>query len=257
MFGKSSKKSPMQSEALPKYERLYARPSVELDTTYGLQSDSTNASDDYGDDYSPRLIAHPPPRRPGRVKQAMMAILTLLATLDLCYRAYELVERRIRSEISCNCGDTLTEAVANNCRYDSFAAAWLPPHCRNDALIDAFERAGPNPDGSWNYYADRNKTRRLSLEQVARLPETGGGHFFATHQWHLVHCAYYWKKMFLAPKEGTVIEKRYDNMGHLEHCEMMFLKRDDLDTIVTEAGVSLHSDVAVIAKRPGHEHGDS
>ncbi|PLB53272.1 hypothetical protein P170DRAFT_445064 [Aspergillus steynii IBT 23096] len=147
------------------------------------------------------------------------------------------------------------EALSNNCRYDSFAAAWLPPHCRNDALIDAFERAGPNPDGSWTYYADRNKTQRLSLEQVSRLPETGGSHFFATHGWHLVHCAYYWKKMFLAPTEGTVIEKRYDNLAHLEHCEMMFLKRDDLDTIVTEAGVSLHSDVAVVVKGAGHEHG--
>jgi hypothetical protein len=70
------------------------------------------------------------------------------------------------------------------------------------------------------------------------LPDMGG-HFFATHHWHLVHCAYYWKKMFLASKTGTVIEHRYNNLAHINHCEMMFLKRDPLDKIVTEAGVSL------------------
>ncbi|KAE8386112.1 hypothetical protein BDV23DRAFT_187585 [Aspergillus alliaceus] len=153
----------------------------------------------------------------------------------------------------CNCGETVSEAIANGCRYDSFAAAWLPPACRNDELIDHFEHAGPNPDGSWLYYADKNKTQVLSLEEVSMLPETGG-HFFTTHQWHLVHCAYYWKKMFLAIEKGTIIEHRYNNLAHLEHCKMMFLKRDPLDTIVTEAGVSLHSDVIVIAQK--HDHGN-
>ncbi|KAE8152262.1 hypothetical protein BDV25DRAFT_138077 [Aspergillus avenaceus] len=142
-------------------------------------------------------------------------------------------------------------SIANGCRYDSFAAAWLPPACRNDELIDQFERAGPNPDGSWPYYGDKNKTQVLSLEEVSMLPETGG-HFFSTHQWHLVHCAYYWKKMFLALKDGTIIEHRYNNLAHLGHCEMMFLKRDPLDTIVTEAGVSLHSDVIVTVQKHGH-----
>lgn len=102
------------------------------------------------------------------------------------------------------------------------------------------------------YYADKNKTRTLSLEEVSMLPKTGS-HFFTTHQWHLVHCAYYWKKMFLAAEMGTVIEARYNNLAHINHCEMMFLKRDALDTIVTEAGVSLHSDRMVVAKKHGHE----
>jgi hypothetical protein len=82
---------------------------------------------------------------------------------------------------------------------------------------------------------------------------TKGVHF-TTHQWHLVHCAYYWKKMFLAAGKGTIIEHRYNNMAHLDHCEMMFLKRDPLGTIVTTAGVSLHLDVVVIAKKHGHGH---
>jgi hypothetical protein len=185
------------------------------------------------------------------IKQTILMLLAGVGLMNMGYQVYWLF-RPVRP-ISCNCGETVSEAIANGCRYDSFAAAWLPPACRNDELIDHFEHAGPNPDGSWPYYGDKNKTQVLSLEQVSLLPETGG-HFFTTHQWHLVHCAYYWKKMFLATEKGTTIEHRYNNLVHLDHCEMMFLKRDPLDTIVTEAGVSLHSDVIVIAQK--HNHGD-
>ncbi|KAE8381326.1 hypothetical protein BDV26DRAFT_278892 [Aspergillus bertholletiae] len=185
-----------------------------------------------------------------RVRYAILILFATFGFLDLTYRAY--ASFRSRQPISCNCGETIEEAIANNCKYDSIAAAWLPPACRNDELLEQFERSGPNSDGSWMYYADRNKTRVLSLEEVSQLPKTGS-HFFTTHQWHLVHCAYYWKKMFLAAETGTVIEARYNNLAHINHCEMMFLKRDTLDTIVTEAGVSLHSDRMVVAKKHGHE----
>ncbi|GAB1199700.1 hypothetical protein APSETT444_009057 [Aspergillus pseudonomiae] len=185
-----------------------------------------------------------------RIRYAFLLLLATVGFLDLTYRAYIMI--RSRKPISCNCGETVEEAIANNCRYDSIAAAWLPPACRNDELLEQFETSGPNSDGSWMYYADKNKTRVLSLEEVSMLPKTGS-HFFTTHQWHLVHCAYYWKKMFLAAEMGTVIEARYNNLAHINHCEMMFLKRDALDTIVTEAGVSLHSDRMVVAKKHGHK----
>jgi hypothetical protein len=32
----------------------------------------------------------------------------------------------------CSCGRNLAEARANGCKYDSVAAAWLPPACRDD-----------------------------------------------------------------------------------------------------------------------------
>lgn len=185
-----------------------------------------------------------------RVRYAFLLLLATFGFVDLTYRAYTLIQSR--KPISCNCGETVEEAIANSCRYDSIAAAWLPPACRNDELLEQFEISGPNSDGSWTYYADKNKTQILSLEEVSMLPKTGS-HFFTTHQWHLVHCAYYWKKMFLAAEAGTVIEARYNNLAHINHCEMMFLKRDALDTIVTEAGVSLHSDRIVVAKKHGHE----
>ena len=33
---------------------------------------------------------------------------------------------------SCDCGPSIAEALNRGCKYDSLAAAWLPPHCRDD-----------------------------------------------------------------------------------------------------------------------------
>lgn len=179
-----------------------------------------------------------------------LIFLALFGLLDLGYRTYTLMQSH--RPISCNCGDTIAEALAQGCKYDSLAAAWLPPACRDNVLNEAFEHAGSNDDGSWPYYADLNKTRLLSLEEVSMIPETGGN-FFTTQRWHLVHCMYYWKKMFLAGERNTRIEHRYNNMNHINHCEMMVLAQYPLDEIATTAGVSLHSDV-VPGKPSKHHH---
>ena len=55
------------------------------------------------------------------------------------------------------------------------------PACKNNKLIDKFKHVGPNPDGSWDYYADKNKKQALSLDQIAMFPEMKGCHFFTTH----------------------------------------------------------------------------
>lgn len=38
------------------------------------------------------------------------------------------------------------------------------------------------------------------------------------------------------------MEKHYDRLGHINHCEMMFLMPGDLDEIITEAAVGLSGD---------------
>lgn len=54
----------------------------------------------------------------------------------------------------CDCGKTIEEAQRRECKYDALATAWLPSYCRDDELTAEFERAGPGPDGAWNYFAD-------------------------------------------------------------------------------------------------------
>ncbi|GKT84507.1 hypothetical protein Ct61P_02357 [Colletotrichum tofieldiae] len=176
--------------------------------------------------------------------------------------------------LSCNCGETIQEARANGCVYDSLAAAWLPPHCRSPELTAEFESLGPNdPDtagNTWGYWHDKNQTHPMTLSEVSQLPEAArhGQHarFFTTHEWHLTHCVFYWRKMWEAArcargepgascgKNGVlIIEKRYDTLMHINHCMTMFLMRDPLDHIAAEAGVALHSDELHIAKPHKHE----
>ncbi|KAK6066894.1 hypothetical protein SCUP234_11650 [Seiridium cupressi] len=181
---------------------------------------------------------------------------------------YTLVRTQFHvQQLSCNCGDTLDEALKNDCVYDSLAAAWLPPHCRSEALSLEFESSGPNPPDAWGntwpYWADANKTKPLTLEDVSRLPMAGPdqpSHFFATYQWHIMHCVFYWRKMWdsaqrtkgifttAGESEPLLVEKRYDTLMHINHCKQMFLKRNSLDAIATEAGVALHSDEIHISK---------
>ena len=52
--------------------------------------------------------------------------------------------------LSCNCGESVKEAISHGCKYDSLAAAWLPDWCRDDELLAEFEKLGPNADGSWD-----------------------------------------------------------------------------------------------------------
>ncbi|EXF81315.1 hypothetical protein CFIO01_00977 [Colletotrichum fioriniae PJ7] len=212
--------------------------------------------------------------------QAVSYAGRLLTVLLAAYGLYSLLtsdspSRFQPQDISCNCGETIAEARANGCVYDSLAAAWLPPHCRSPELTTEFESLGPNePDtmgNTWGYWHDKNQTHPMTLEEVSQLPEAArhGQHarFFTTHQWHLVHCVFYWRKMWEAArcsrgvvgascgKDGMlVIEKRYDTLMHINHCMTMFLMRDPLDHIAAEAGVALHSDELHIAKP--HKHQD-
>ena len=86
---------------------------------------------------------------------------------------------------SCRCGATISEALSNNCRYDSHATAWLPPHCLDEELLAEWEQAGPGPNGTWEYYADADGTQPLSVEEVAMLPKTDG-FFWMTQEWHVM-----------------------------------------------------------------------
>ena len=152
-------------------------------------------------------------------------------------------------EISCSCGTSLAEAAFLNCKYDSIAAAYLPPHCRDDELTALFDKSGPAPDGSWYYYSDWDKTSTLNLSQIAAMGGTRE-HFFTTHEWHIAHCTWTWRKQVRAKDTGITIDKRSRGVDHVAHCEMMFMKRDALDAVVTGSGVALDADLLPVP----HKH---
>ncbi|KAG5979806.1 hypothetical protein E4U55_004743 [Claviceps digitariae] len=140
--------------------------------------------------------------------------------------------------ISCSCGNSTAQALALNCKYDSLAAAWLPPHCRDDELTAEFERSGPGKNGQWTYWRDQARTQEIRLDELAMMGDDPHFRFYMTGRWHVVHCIFYWRKEHRARFNGKVVEPRSDSEGHIKHCGKVILG-PEYETI---AGVELNTD---------------
>ncbi|KAK4613701.1 hypothetical protein CLAFUW4_09153 [Fulvia fulva] len=127
------------------------------------------------------------------------------------------------------------------CKYDALASAWLPPACVDEALSYEFDHAGPQPDGSWVYYTDYDKTGTYTLEEVAMLANTGAC-YYNTMAWHLAHCTYNWRKAVRSKWTGVTLEYRSDTEEHVSHCEMMFKDRTPLEYVGTVSLVTTNAD---------------
>lgn len=125
----------------------------------------------------------------------------------------------------CDCGKTVEAAIAKGCQYDTLAAAWLPPHCRDDELTAELDRSSPGPNGEGTYVLDIDRTLQLTLEEVSRMADNMSTSLIHMElEWHLYHCTYYWRKQFRAWRSGTtVVEKIYGTEAHITHCSKILL----------------------------------
>ena len=57
-----------------------------------------------------------------------------------------------------------------------------------------------------------------------------------------MHYYFYWRKLFRLEKTGIIIERHYDNMHHIEHCERITVGPGSMEDISTVAQVALLSD---------------
>lgn len=89
---------------------------------------------------------------------------------------------------SCDCGNSVEEAVGRGCKYDSLAAAWLPEHCRDDQLTAEFETQGPGPNGSWTYWRDSKHTIEISIPEIAAMAGDRDHLFRMSWDWHRGKC---------------------------------------------------------------------
>ncbi|PYH94053.1 hypothetical protein BO71DRAFT_484097 [Aspergillus ellipticus CBS 707.79] len=140
----------------------------------------------------------------------------------------------------CNCGTTIQEALSLNCVYDSLSAAWLPPYCRDDELTAQFERAGPGPNGTWNFFYDENGTMPIPKAEIAALGEAGGS-FWASEEWHAAHCLFYWQKYYRMRETGVVIEARFDSLHHVKHCTQLIMDPGPGYFVLIEVPVVMNS----------------
>ena len=140
----------------------------------------------------------------------------------------------------CDCGSSIAEAKSMGCIFDALASAWLPSECRDDELTAEFNRSRSGPDGSWPYYADANGTIPITTTDIALMGGTSKL-WYSTKEWHVVHCNFYWRKKFRMKKTGRLIERRYDRMEHIRHCNGVVMNDLPMDSIAVHAGVSLNS----------------
>jgi hypothetical protein len=141
----------------------------------------------------------------------------------------------------CYCGHSIAEAKSLGCSYDALAIAWTPPECTDLELTEEFNNAGRGPNGRWAYYADRNGTIPLTDYEVSMMSDTNN-YFYATHEWHLVHCNFSWRKLFRSQMNGVIMDREKLSLEHISHCGMLEGPKYhhlQLDTIATQLRNSL------------------
>jgi hypothetical protein len=181
-------------------------------------------------------------RRVQLTAMVVTGILSLYGTLDLGIRIHGFIQNPTIDKTSCNCGSSVAEALSLGCKFVPMASAWLPPACIDEELSSEFDKAGPGPSNSWRYYADvTNNTSLLTLSEVALLANTPKVLYYTTVEWHIVHCAYYWKKLHRSRWTGVLIEPRYDTEKHMDHCLKMFLDTTERGLIGSQQGAALNS----------------
>ena len=160
------------------------------------------------------------------ISHSFLAFLGYLSTA--VYTREQPLITQLPQAVSCHCGSNIIEAKSLGCKYDSLSLSWLPAQCRDDDLTAEFEHAGPNPDGSWPYYADKAANVSISIEEVAQLADLPRSQavFYTTTGWHVAHCAFYWRKEYRMRAKGSMMESRYDKESHIKHCYMAFMSED-------------------------------
>ncbi|GAB0137726.1 hypothetical protein EsDP_00005981 [Epichloe bromicola] len=195
--------------------------SLDTENTYGEESCKDGLLRPLGSPTTPEVGRQSVYLVSLRVTKDVLLLLTSLIAIVACWRAPSL-EGGKSPTTPCDCGNSVAEAKAMGCVYDDLAPAWLPQHCMDHELKAVFDKAGDGPGGRWQYFADANLTQRLTVDEVALFADSPEKYFYSTPRWHLMHCNYYWRKMFRSHLNGVQIEGRYNSERHVKHCGEVF-----------------------------------
>jgi hypothetical protein len=184
----------------------------------------------------------------------VVCTFALWGCVDVVSRAVHSLSNRLQTETpACWCGTTDEQAVAMGCHYDHLAVDWLPESCIDKDLVIEFDASGPGADGAWPYYDVGNSTKAMGgssgfvpinntdIEDFARA----GRWYFATREWHILHCMFTWRKQFRARFDASNVEPWNNHEEHIQHCSDYImqtvrwgLSKDTVDTTIL--GVDRH-----------------
>lgn len=150
------------------------------------------------------------------------------------------------NNLHCWCGSTDEQAIAMGCHYDHLAVDWLPDSCIDKDLVDEFDVSGPETDGSWPYFELRDATENDGIPDFVTVNSTGidelaeaGMVYFATREWHILHCMFTWRKQFRARYDESRVEPWNNHEDHIQHCSDYIMRtvnwglsKDSVDTQV-------------------------
>ena len=204
----------------------------------------------------PLLCNH---RRPTSANKATKFLLFLLVPVniwgfvDLSLRLSQWRKALTRdANPPCWCGTSNEEAIAMGCIYDHIAVDWLPPDCTDRDLVAEFDRSGPGPNGTWPYFVLSTVSEKepqfapLDIAQIDTYAAQGTD-YFATREWHILHCMFIWRKQLRAGLSGKVVEPWNNHEEHIKHCSSYIVdairtnqRLDDIDTWIP--GTNRHLD---------------
>ncbi|KAJ6142705.1 hypothetical protein N7471_002158 [Penicillium samsonianum] len=163
-------------------------------------------------------------------KSCLLYSLAIWGAFTIIANPLQAIEIPFKSRISssieprgCDCGESVAEAISRGCRFDGLAMAWLPEHCLDDELAEEFNTMGDGSNGTWIYYADRERTIQIDPNEVAALGDRPEVLVHMSVQWHTIHCIFYWRKQFRTRSNGKIVEPRSDSEHHIKHCGEIFL----------------------------------
>lgn len=182
-----------------------------------------------------------------------VSALAVWGFLDGSRRAFESIEASLKTaRPNCWCGSTDAEAMAMGCRYDQIAVDWLPEYCIDNDLVAEFDASGPDANGSWPYFepitmfGSENETDfvRIDNAEIDSFAREGRG-YYATREWHVLHCMFTWRKQFRARFQAEKVEPWNNHEGHIKHCSEYIISavkwRLEADVVETHIlGVNRH-----------------
>jgi hypothetical protein len=116
------------------------------------------------------------------------------------------------------CGNSVETARAAGCKYDILNNHWVPSQCLDEIAIQEYQT-----DGSWQGFADENRTMPLALESMGDQ-----GMYWTNERDHVVHCAMLWRKQFKAFSDGrSYFDSLVVDQHHTQHCSDYLVKMSE------------------------------
>jgi len=124
----------------------------------------------------------------------------------------------VNSKHILHCGGSISEALANNCVFDSILQQWVPGPCFDREHHENFLKAHPR-----KWFSDSELQHEMS-DSIVRQGDYRVA--FTPSDYHKRHCTYTWEIMVRALRSGRPVLSEGISFKHTRHCNKVMLGPD-------------------------------